>query len=71
MKKSEDLDELWEMTEGTPECPKCGSPILVGHIRECSFDLATVDWVCEDCGHKWCACCPFKDGVLTAVASEV
>ena len=62
------LDELWEMTEGTPTCPKCGSPIIVGHIKECSSGLAVVDWVCDDCGHMWSACCPFKDGCLTAVA---
>jgi len=69
--KLKEGDELWEMTEGTPECPKCGSLNLVGHIREYSSDLAVVDWFCKDCGHKWSACCPFKDGVLTAVDSEV
>lgn len=37
---SKDLDELWEVTEGTPTCPKCGSPLLYGHIREIKNDLA-------------------------------
>ena len=59
------LDELWKMTEGTLTCPQCGSFNLVGHIRECSSDLATVDWVCDDCGHTWSTCCPFKHGCLT------
>jgi hypothetical protein len=68
--KSEDLDDLWEMTEGTPICPKCGSPHLYGHIREINVDLALVDWTCEECGCKWSNCCPFEDGVLTAVDDE-
>jgi len=65
--KSKDLDELWEMTAGTACCPKCDSPIIYGHIREINGDLATVDWVCEDCGHKWSNCCPFEDGCLTPI----
>lgn len=71
MGEGKDFDELWEMTEGTVVCPDCDSPIVYGHIKAVNIDLALMDWVCEDCGHKWCACCPFKDGVLTAVASEV
>ena len=70
MEKSKDLDGLWEMTEGTPECPKCGSPLLYGHIRELKDGLATVDWSCEDCGHRWSNRCPFKDGCLTACEDE-
>jgi hypothetical protein len=69
IKKTKDLDELWEVTEGTPVCPHCGSPLLHGHIREINMDLAVVDWTCEACGHKWSNCCPFVDGVLTAVDS--
>lgn len=65
MKNRKDLDELWEATEGTPECPKCGSPLLHCHIREISLDVAVVDWHCGDCGNKWSNCCPFRDGVLT------
>jgi len=67
MEKDKDLDELWDMTEGTPVCPKCGSFDIYGHIRELNLGLAVVDWVCEDCGYKWSNCCPFEDGVLTAV----
>jgi len=70
MEKDKDLDGLWEMTEGTPACPKCGSPLIYGHIREISVDLAVVDWACEVCCYKWSNCCPFKDGVLTAVYTE-
>lgn len=64
--KDKDLDELWESTAGTPVCPKCDSPLIYGHIREINLDLAVVDWVCGDCGHKWSNCCPFEDGCLTA-----
>jgi hypothetical protein len=70
MGKDKDLDELWNETAGTPVCPKCDSPLIYGHIREINIDLAVVDWTCEVCGYKWSNCCPFEDGVLTAVDTE-
>ena len=70
MENVKDLDELWESTEGIPVCPKCDSPLLHGHIKEINIDLALVDWVCEECGHKWSNCCPFEDGELNANWAE-
>ena len=69
MDRPKDLDELWNETAGTPVCPKCDSPLIYGHIREMNKkgDFVIVDWTCESCGHKWSNCCPFEDGVLTAV----
>jgi len=64
------LDELWDETAGTPVCPKCGSPIIYGHIKELKDGLATVDWVCDDCGHKWSNCCPFENGCLIPVEDD-
>jgi len=34
-------------------CLKCSSKDVVGTVRERSFDLAVVDWVCKSCGYKW------------------
>ena len=70
MSKNRDLDEIWDMTEGTPVCPRRGSPTIYGHIIEISIDLAVVDWTCEVCAHKWSNCCPFEDGVLAAVDTD-
>ena len=64
------LDELWDSTAGTIVCLMCGSYNLVGHIKACSNGLATVDWVCNNCGHTRFACCPFEDGLLTVVIFE-
>jgi RNase P subunit RPR2 len=68
--EAKDLDELWDMTEGTPVCPKCESPVIKGHIVEVSRGKASVDWVCEDCGHKWSSRCPFEDGCLSPVEDD-
>jgi len=68
--KSGGLDELWEFTAGTPNCPKCGSVNIVGHIKACSNGFADVDWVCDNCGHMWCTRCPFEDGCLTPVEDD-
>ena len=65
MNESKDFDELWEITKGTPVCPNCDSPLVCGHITAVNIDLALVNWICENCGHKWSNCCPFEDGVLT------
>ena len=73
MEKSEDLDELWEETEGTPECPKCGSYDLYGHIKEIKDGLALVEWTCKvkHCHHRWSSRCPFEDGLLIVDESDV
>ena len=65
-KPIDDNDLLWE---GTPVCPECDSPLIHAHIRERTFDFAVIDWFCDDCGHKWSACCPFdsEHGVITTV----
>ena len=73
MKKNrevKDLDELWDETAGTPMCPKCESAAIYGHINAVNRGKASVDWVCEDCGHKWSICCPFEDGCLTPVEDD-
>lgn len=68
--KSKNLNELWDMTEGTPSCPKCDSVNIGGLIREINGDLATVDWDCENCGHKWSNRCSFEDGCLTPIEED-
>jgi hypothetical protein len=68
--ETEDLNELWESDAGTITCPKCGSYGLQGHIKErCKRkrDFVVVDWFCKDCRFKWSSCCPFEDGLLTAI----
>ncbi len=72
MGKNDELDELWEETQGSQECSKCRSLRVHGHIREINVDLAVVDWVCDDCGYKWSDCSLFKGGCLVVDAdSEV
>jgi predicted RNA-binding Zn-ribbon protein involved in translation (DUF1610 family) len=51
-----------ESEESTIPCPRCGSPMIPGHLKDpvnvvtieslCSLETSSLEaWICPECGH--------------------